>query len=412
MDSLKSFGLPVAAGVSVITACTYYCLSRSTTESSKRKPKKQQAKPQTQTMVLFFDGDENRCYSCPNHVIDTCPVEQCPLRHLRKIVKIVSGARYSVDACLYSLTHPDLENAFINHIKNGRKVRCVFGERRKQEEEEFVKRLRSEGAFVTIKDGRYPPATNPKFQIPNILMHHKFVIVDNRILITGSMNWTRSSFYSNWDHMIITTDKYLVNQFVEEFECLFSGKAGEEKTYITRPTAGHPLQACFFRKQSLLCRPDANMKKKCDREDCMFTVYRSILHKIVSASTSVDICVQQLTLEDVGNELVLCHDNGIKIRVITDRVFARGTGSQIGYFMKEGIPVHMKSDTDTLHHKFIIIDGKTVLSGSLNWTMQSFFANYENLLLITDEYVVSEFQKEFERLWERFPPVNSVVSET
>lgn len=167
------------------------------------------------------------------------------------------------------------------------------------------------------------------------------------------------------------------------------------------------------------------------------TFFRAVLHRIVSASSCIDICVQQLTLEDVGNELVLAHDNGIKIRIVSDRMYSRNTGSQIPYFMKEGkvllilflkkkksfkmhflipfflfsgIPVHMKGDNDTLHHKFIIVDRKIVISGSLNWTMQSFFGNYENLLFITEENVLSEFQREFERLWESFPPAKSVLS--
>lgn len=136
----------------------------------------------------------------------------------------------------------------------------------------------------------------------------------------------------------------------------------------------------------------------------------------------------------MGNEIVLAHDNGIKIRIISDRSYSRGTGSQISYFIKEGsiifksnlflklfwrvskpndflflgIPVRMRSDNEVIHHKFIIVDGQTVLSGSLNWTMQSFFGNYENLLLITDKNVVTEFQKEFERLWESFPLANGV----
>ena len=62
----------------------------------------------------------------------------------------------------------------------------------------------------------------------------------------------------------------------------------------------------------------------------------------------------------------------------------------------------------TLHHKFIIVDGETVVSGSLNWTMQSFFGNYENVLLITEKGIVSDFQNQFEKLWECFPPATSI----
>lgn len=62
-------------------------------------------------------------------------------------MKIVSGARYTVDVCLYSLAHHDLESALINLLKNGKKVRVVVGERMENEETESVKRLRCEGQY-------------------------------------------------------------------------------------------------------------------------------------------------------------------------------------------------------------------------------------------------------------------------
>lgn len=65
----------------------------------------------------------------------------------------------------------------------------------------------------------------------------------------------------------------------------------------------------------------------------------------------------------------------------------------------------MQVGEGTLHHKFIIVDGKTLVSGSLNWTMQSFFGNYENILLVVEKGVVSDFQRQFDKLWTCFPLV-------
>lgn len=53
------------------------------------------------------------------------------------------------------------------------------------------------------------------------LMHHKFAIVDNDILITGSTNWTMSAFFGNFDHIIVTNQHSLVKPFIDEFDRLW-----------------------------------------------------------------------------------------------------------------------------------------------------------------------------------------------
>lgn len=51
------------------------------------------------------------------------------------------------------------------------------------------------------------------------LLHHKFVIIDDTLLITGSYNWTRFSG-KNYENMVVISDKNIVEQFCSEFEKL------------------------------------------------------------------------------------------------------------------------------------------------------------------------------------------------
>jgi len=52
-------------------------------------------------------------------------------------------------------------------------------------------------------------------------MHHKFVVIDNRILITGSFNWTRQAIIGNKENLIVTTHSKLVPLYRSEFEKLW-----------------------------------------------------------------------------------------------------------------------------------------------------------------------------------------------
>ena len=52
-------------------------------------------------------------------------------------------------------------------------------------------------------------------------MHHKFALVDSRVVITGSFNWTRQAIYNNNENVIISSNKKLVEPYVAEFERLW-----------------------------------------------------------------------------------------------------------------------------------------------------------------------------------------------
>lgn len=49
------------------------------------------------------------------------------------------------------------------------------------------------------------------------LLHHKFVIIDDDLLITGSYNWTRFSG-KNYENMVVVNDEVIIEQFSNEFD--------------------------------------------------------------------------------------------------------------------------------------------------------------------------------------------------
>lgn len=55
----------------------------------------------------------------------------------------------------------------------------------------------------------------------SVYMHHKFVLVDGRRLITGSLNWTMTAVQGNLENVIVTEERDLVRPFVVEFQRLW-----------------------------------------------------------------------------------------------------------------------------------------------------------------------------------------------
>lgn len=55
------------------------------------------------------------------------------------------------------------------------------------------------------------------------LMHHKFVIIDGRLLINGSFNWTSTATFGNWENVTITTvPEVLIQKYADHFELLWT----------------------------------------------------------------------------------------------------------------------------------------------------------------------------------------------
>lgn len=65
-----------------------------------------------------------------------------------------------------------------------------------------------------------------------------------------------------------------------------------------------------------------------------------------------------------------------------------------------------------MHHKFVIIDKKLLITGSANWTMQAFYGNSENIIITNDNNIVSQFVVEYDRLWLRFSEVNTNLADS
>ena len=52
-------------------------------------------------------------------------------------------------------------------------------------------------------------------------MHHKFAVVDRRLLINGSFNWTRNAVLGNSENLVITNSSSVTRLFNEEFDKLW-----------------------------------------------------------------------------------------------------------------------------------------------------------------------------------------------
>jgi phosphatidylserine/phosphatidylglycerophosphate/cardiolipin synthase-like enzyme len=95
---------------------------------------------------------------------------------------------------------------------------------------------------------------------------------------------------------------------------------------------------------------------------------------------------------------------GVTVHVKYDDASAREwepMSKAVQQMKKKGVTctaIKMPAEYGRMHHKFIVIDGKRVLTGSYNFTTAATVANYENLVLIASEPIAQAFGQEFDRI--------------
>jgi phosphatidylserine/phosphatidylglycerophosphate/cardiolipin synthase-like enzyme len=236
------------------------------------------------------------------------------------------------------------------------------------------------------------------------LMHDKFFIADGRRVWTGSTNVTETCLFYNPNNSVwIESDKLAVH-FQAEFDDMRAGRFGKRKRVKTElPTqtvalGGTKIRA-FFSPQDAPLAP--------------------IVEVIDAAKTSVDLMCFVFSSEDVGGAVLRAHRRGVKVRVLLDNAFSsegitrRWPFVPYKEFVRAGVPCKYDDAAAKLHHKVVVVDRATTLTGSFNFSANAAGSNDENLLIIDDPAVARQYTAEFERLWAMFkgPPGDAPAPE-
>jgi mitochondrial cardiolipin hydrolase len=127
---------------------------------------------------------------------------------------------------------------------------------------------------------------------------------------------------------------------------------------------------------------------------------RSIItSQINTASQNLRICVFTISDDVITNSIATAHKKGVTVQIITDNDKLHDEGSDINYLSALGIPIKTDTTPNHMHHKFMVVDDRALLTGSYNWTRSAALYNHENVLFTTEGRVIRSYLKEFSQLW-------------
>lgn len=338
------------------------------------------------------------------------------------IINEINSANSSIDLAVQELNLPNVAQALVNRYQQGIKVRIIL-----ENNYNFpVSKLSSNHALKIIKNANLPLIDDTEDGSKGSgLMHHKFMVVDKKKVITGSANYTFSGIHGdfnrpetrgNINHILVIENQELAHIFTEEFNQMWGDGVGKRKDSLFGLKKTEQFPKTVIVGKSLI---RVKFSPNSPSQSWQKSTNGLIAKNLEKSDKSVDLALFVFADQNIANSLQKRHQKGVEIRALIDKSFAFRYYSEaldlLGIELLNKCkyeklnnpwrnPIKTAGTTnlpqgDKLHHKFGIIDDSTIITGSHNWSDSANYRNDETLLIIENSTVAKHFKREFERLY-------------
>lgn len=276
----------------------------------------------------------------------------------KPILEAIHHAQSSIDLAIYGFTDPVLMQALIQAKQEGKKIRILL--------QHFPYKAMNENlpAIQYFSKNHLNYAfTPPAFYF----LHQKTLIIDHRLALVMTFNFTRSTFKNQRNFGVIVTDPALVTEIQQVFD------------------ADWQHQSINPHQSALVWSPDNSRSK--------------ILNAINSAKTEIKIYTQSLNDYRIVGALAKAARQGIIVQVLMSGAMSSGKQD---YLRRAGVQLHINKHL-VIHAKLMLIDQQKALLGSINFTQTSLDKNRELSLWVTAPSLVKVLLMVFQQDWGEIP---------
>lgn len=368
------------------------------------------------------------------------------------ILDQIDQAQSTIDLAVQELRLPRIAQALAEKQKTGVRVRLVLENTYNQTIKEAVEKekdpFRYRGPLAYLdqnQDGRISPEESAERdaieilrtqKIPLIddtedgskgsgLMHHKFMVVDNKTVIVTSANFTPSDQHGDYDdnftrgnanNLLVIQSPAVAHLFTEEFNLLWGDGPGAKKDSlfgINKPS--RPAKVLKVGETTV------TVKFSPDRRAIPFpnTSNGLIAQYLNQAQQKIQLALFVFSEQALSNVINQRFQAGTEVKALIDRGFAFRYYSEgldlLGVTLLEdcleqpgnspwalptefvGTPALPRGDK--LHHKFALVDDDTVITGSHNWSPAANHNNDETVLVLQNAQIAAHYQRELDRLY-------------
>lgn len=340
------------------------------------------------------------------------PKNNCSNDACKSLLNIINNSEKSINFAIYGIGDEDkIYKALINAKKRGVKIQGItdmninnknpyFDTWKLINDLEFVKtdyltdiKLLEEQKiqnkyslkikdYAKIKDGN-------KIKVPGAIMHNKFFIVDNEYVWTGSTNVSSSCMSYNANNVILIKSKDVATIYQKEFDEMYNNNNFHK--YKNKTSDGQIIKI---------------------NEDTSLRIFFSpsnppndlaIKPLIDNAEEYIHVPMFFLTNKELINSLILANKRNVDVRIIVDSAANIVNPQDVKILRENKVPVKVENWGGKMHMKSAVIDDKTIIIGSMNWTGVAQTSNDENTIVLENIKLAKEFKQKFIYLWNTIP---------
>ena len=282
------------------------------------------------------------------------------------LIDLINGAQSTIDAAMFEFNLQNVADALIAAHQRGVQVRVVYDDEHTEDDPQIEELIDAGIPAVPDERGAY--------------MHNKFFVIDQSVVWTGSLNITVNGSYFNNNNVIVIRSARLAANYATEFEEMFNGEFGPSSPANT-PSPVFSLDG--IRIENYFAPEDAVMEK--------------VIRAVEGATQSIHFMIFAFTDDDLGAAMIERAGQGVEVVGIFESRGANTEYSECPALLNAGLDVRLDGNPRTFHHKVIIIDGTTVVTGSFNFSANATESNDENLVIVHDPAVAALYEAEFNR---------------
>lgn len=298
----------------------------------------------------------------PPEVIATFCPGSCPDR----VASLIDGAERSIELTVYGFRNDTVAEALTRAKQRDLAVTVIYDQSmyrtNHRDNRSKIDSLRDAGVRVLPFRGRDA-------------FHHKTIILDGEKVWTGSLNlkWMGRLH----DNYVLLTDPGIVARYRDWFAFLVQGstrEALESNNQQLSQYAGDELLQAHFGPSS--------------------TFWKPLVRLIDEAEHSLELAVNVMSYPPVVASLVAAQARGVHVRALLG-VFTKKTlrsFDQQVWAMDTLAAGEVEVWTIGLHHqKMMVVDGKTVLTGSPGFDSNPLTRNHDNYVIVKSLPLARQF---------------------
>jgi len=127
-------------------------------------------------------------------------------------------------------------------------------------------------------------------------------------------------------------------------------------------------------------------------------VAAKLAERVSQAQSEVRFLAFSFTHDAIGQAVLNRAKAGVKVAGVFEKTGSETRFSEYGAMKQAGLEVYQDGNPYTMHHKVFVIDGKTTVFGSFNFSDGADRDNDENCLIVDDPGFAGAFYQETDRI--------------